>query len=206
MLFTLLYPLITLPLTIASFTCRPEGPVLPKPSTLSKSPIFASAAANLSHALTAAVSGDINAGWPVFNVSFSLGLVSGSQADPTIPLWEYHHLAEGNTRGTKKLDRDSQYLIGSVSKVISDYILLATDVDINAPVMDFLPELGDEKSRIRWSEVSLRMLASHLSGAPANCTSHVQKEIKRSMLMLYQMASPSTITSRMPFSPGAFHP
>ena len=163
--------LAALPSLVSStLTCRPEGPVVPKPSSLHQSDIFKTAAANLTDALDAAIAGDIEAGWPVKNVSFSIAVVTHDQEDPGVPIWEYHHLAERNTRGTKKLDRDSQYLIGSVTKVISDYILLKSDVDLDAPVTEYLPKLADSKSRIPWGDVSLRMLASHLAGAPTNCT------------------------------------
>ena len=165
-------------LGMTALDCRPEGPVLPKPSltSLKSSPILADAANDLSSKLDKAVKGTIKAGWDTANTSFSLALVSIDQQDAGAPLWEYHHLGEANTKGTKDLDRDSQYLIGSISKAISDFVMLQTDVDIDAPVTEFLPKLrgeGEEEEEdpmIQWGEVSLRMLASHLAGAPTNCT------------------------------------
>ncbi|PHH90335.1 hypothetical protein CDD83_3933 [Cordyceps sp. RAO-2017] len=111
------------------------------------------------------------AGWPVDNVSFSLAVVARDQAAAGVPLWEYHHLAANNVRGTHQLGRDSQYLVGSVSKVVSDYILLKSPVDLDAPVTAYLPELADASpppERLRWHDVTLRMLATQLSGAPTN--------------------------------------
>lgn len=155
---------------LGALICRPEGHVLPKPSTLANSPIFQAAITNITTSLDAAISGTINAGWPVSNVSFSLAVISStSQTDPGIPLWEYHHLASGNTRGTKNIDRHSQYLIGSITKVISDYILLRSGVDIDLPVTRFLPQLRSGKSVLVWKDVTLRMLAEHLAGVSANC-------------------------------------
>ncbi|KAM4062705.1 beta-lactamase [Hirsutella rhossiliensis] len=152
----------------AILTCRPEGPVLPKPRLRDWPPLQA-AAANLTRALDAvAVSQTAPAGWPVANVSFSVAIVSRDQGDAGIPLWEYHHLAAANVRGTSTLDRDAQYLIGSVSKVVSDYILLKSPLDLDAPVTRYLPRLGSSSSLVRWEDVSLRMLASQLSGAPTN--------------------------------------
>ncbi|KAJ4203100.1 hypothetical protein NW759_015208 [Fusarium solani] len=159
---------LTTSLAWGNLKCRPEGPVLPRPAALAESAIFKEAAANLTDTLDAAVSGSITAGWPVENVSFSLAVISADQDEPGVPIWEYHHLASANENGTKNLDRDSQYLIGSVSKVIASYVLLKSGVDLDAPVTEFLPKLGDEKSTIQWRDVSLRILASHLSGAPAN--------------------------------------
>lgn len=160
---------LTASFAMANLKCRPEGPVLPRPTAFAESAIFKDAAANLTDTLDAAVSGSITAGWPVNNVSFSLAVISADQDKPGVPIWEYHHLASANENGTKDLDRDSQYLIGSVSKVIATYVLLKSGVDLDAPVTKYLPKLGDKKSTIQWRDVSLRMLASHLSGAPANC-------------------------------------
>ncbi|KAF5595274.1 beta-lactamase family [Fusarium subglutinans] len=151
----------------AELRCRPEGAVLPRPTALTKSPIFTAAATNLTETLNAALSGSITAGWPTSNVSFSLAVVSADQDDPGVPIWEYHHLAAANTKGTKRLDRDSQYLIGSITKVFTDYLLLKSGMDLDAPVTEYLPGL-DGKSKIRWRDVSLRMLASYLGGTPAN--------------------------------------
>jgi CubicO group peptidase (beta-lactamase class C family) len=151
--------------------CVPEGPVVPKPSlsTLSCAPVLDEAVANLSAALDAALSGTINAGWATENASFSIALVSKDQPEPGVPLWEYHHLAEANTQGTTELTRDSEYLIGSISKLLSSYIMLMAGVDVDAPVIEYIPELAEPGSLIHWENVTLRMLASHLSGAPANC-------------------------------------
>lgn len=126
------------------------------------------AGANLTKTLDDAVKGVIKAGWPVENVSFSLAVVSTDQKSPGVPIWEYHHLAEKNELGTKNVTRDSQYLIGSVSKVISDYILLKSGVNIDRPVTDFIPKLKSSKSKVHWKDVTLRMLGSQLSGAPTN--------------------------------------
>lgn len=162
----------------AALNCRPDGPVFPKPplSGLSSSEILAEAAANLSSTLDDAVAGKLEAGWETSNVSFSLALVSADQQDPGVPLWEYHHLAKANTRGTKKLDRDSQHLIGSISKAISDYVMLQSGVDIDVPVVDYLPRLKGPETMIQWGDVTLRMLASHLAGVPTNCKSPTQAE------------------------------
>ncbi|KAF5594806.1 beta-lactamase 3 [Fusarium pseudoanthophilum] len=158
---------LTAQFTLAELKCRPEGPVLPRPTALSNSPIFQAATTNLTETLNAALSGSITAGWPTSNVSFSLAVVSADQDDPGVPIWEYHHLAPANTKGTKKLDRDSQYLVGSITKVFTDYVLLKSGMDLDAPVTEYLPGL-DGKSNIQWRDVSLRMLASYLGGTPAN--------------------------------------
>ncbi|KAI5459635.1 beta-lactamase family protein [Mariannaea sp. PMI_226] len=148
--------------------CRPEGPIFPRPTSLSSSSVFQKAASDLSNALDAAMSGSIDAGWPVENSSFSLAVISWDQEDAAVPVWEYHHLSEANTQGTKQLDRDSQYLIGSISKVATVYLLIKSGIDLDASVTEFLPSLNESSSSISWNNVTVRMLASYLSGLPTN--------------------------------------
>lgn len=150
----------------AALQCRPNGPVVPRPTALSDSPTVAAALSGLTDALQKAVSGDIDAGFPVENSSFSLGIVSTSQEDPGVPLWEFHHLSPRNENGTGDLARDSLYLIGSVTKVFSDLVLLKSGVDPDTPAREYLPELGGE--RINWDEITLRDLGNHQAGVPTN--------------------------------------
>lgn len=148
--------------------CRPEGPVVPRPVSLSSSPDFLSAARNLSENFSRALNGTIRAGFPTDNVSFSVSVVSLAQDDPAVPLWEYHHLSAANVNGTKELDRNSQYLIGSVSKVLSDAILLKSGLSLDDSITKYLPELASSNSPVRWENISLGALASQLSGIPPN--------------------------------------
>ncbi|KAF9765487.1 hypothetical protein IL306_002220 [Fusarium sp. DS 682] len=144
---------LTAQFTSANLKCRPEGPVLPQPTALANSSTFQAAAANLTETLNAALTGSITAGWQVKNVSFSLAVVSADQKEPGVPIWEYHHLAAANTKGTKHPDRDSQYLIGSITKVFTDYVLLKSGMDLDAPITEYLSGL-DGKSSIRWRDDS----------------------------------------------------
>ena len=153
-------------LASAVLDCRPNGPVVPRPTDLSKSSTFTDALSDLTDALQKAVDGEIDAGFPVENSSFSLGVVSISQDDPGVPLWEFHHLSPKNENGTKDVGRDSQYLIGSVSKVISDLVLLKSGVDPDTPAQEYLPEL--EGGRIKWEDITLRDLGNHMGGIPTN--------------------------------------
>lgn len=150
----------------ADLLCRPEGPILPKPTSLSLSPTFQNASAEFTESLNTLVAGNITAGWALENSSFSLAVVAWDDPEP---VWEYHHLAATNVNGTKEVDKESQYLIGSISKVISDYVLLRSGVDVDKPVTEFLTSLNSSDSSIQWQNITLRMLASHLSGAPTNC-------------------------------------
>lgn len=150
--------------------CRQEGPIVPRPVDLCKSEAFRHALDDLKKTFDAVVAGDIKGGWDVRNVSLSIGVVTLDQAEPSVPAWEYHHLASGNVNGTKSLGRNSLYLIGSVSKVITDVILLSSGVNIDDPVTDYIPSLDNSSSLIPWKNITLRALAAQLSGIPPNCT------------------------------------
>ncbi|KAI1271925.1 beta-lactamase/transpeptidase-like protein [Xylaria sp. FL0933] len=168
--FLLLYPLlllIVLPVE-ATLDCRPPGPVVPKPRRIKDHAVLAAATEKLTSALDAALAGDIEAGWPVDNTSFSVGLIAHDQEESSVPAWEFHRLSLANADGTRNLGRDSQYLIGSISKEISDYILLRSGVDLDASIADFLLELKGERSLIDWRHISLRQLAGQGAGIPPN--------------------------------------
>lgn len=156
-------------LALAALDCRPEGPVVPRPSDLADSDAFRAATVSFENTIAQALSGNIRAGWAAENTSFSIAVVSASQDSPSEPLWEYHHLADNNKDGTRNLTKGSQYLIGSVTKVFSALVLLKSGLDLDSPITQYFPNLGNNSSLIPWGNVSLRALGSHLSGAPSNC-------------------------------------
>lgn len=158
---------------VLALDCRPEGPVLPKPVNLDEAAAFRHAAIGLAHTFDAMSSGGIDVPWPVKNVSFSVAVVSADQTDGT-PLWQYHHRADANVDGTDKVDADSQYLIGSISKMITDYILLVSGMDLDVPVTNYLPRLNGSKE-MEWDSITLRMLASQTAGVPTNCKQTVSR-------------------------------
>jgi CubicO group peptidase (beta-lactamase class C family) len=149
--------------------CRPKGVIFPRPRNLEQSETFQNALDTLTTTLNAAFNGDIRAGWDIRNVSLSMALVGFDQTESSTPVWEYHHLASGNVNGTKSLDKHSQYLIGSVSKVITDAILIRTGVNMDDPVIKYLPVLNNNTALIDWNNISLRALGGHLAGIAPNC-------------------------------------
>jgi CubicO group peptidase (beta-lactamase class C family) len=92
---------------------------LPRPRDLQSSDAFQAVLQNLTAILDATFDGKIQAGFDTQNTSISIGIVSFSQPEPDVPVWEYHHLSTENANGTRELSRHSQYLIGSVSKAIT---------------------------------------------------------------------------------------
>src|SRR5262245_7324982 len=126
----------------AVLDCRPNGPVIPRPRNLAQSDIFRIPTESLTQSIQQALSGEVADGWPVEHASFSLAVVSAHQPDPAVPVWEYHHLSSANTNGTKDLSRDSQYLVGSVTKVISDLMLIKSGIDLDDPIVKYIPDLN----------------------------------------------------------------
>ncbi|KEZ46560.1 Uncharacterized protein SAPIO_CDS0356 [Scedosporium apiospermum] len=153
-------------LALAELRCRPNGPIVPRPTNLASSETINSALEELGSTLQKAIDGEIKAGWDTQNGSFSIAVVSLDQPDPAVPVWEFHHLSAANEKGTKEIDRDSQYLIGSISKAISDLILLKSGVDPDTPVRKYLPAL--DGGPINWGDITLRDLGNHQAGIPPN--------------------------------------
>ncbi|KAK4153517.1 beta-lactamase/transpeptidase-like protein [Chaetomidium leptoderma] len=165
----LVHLLLGLPVgALAQPECRPEGPVFPRPRNLNKSKPFRSALDKLTTTLDGAFNGKIRTSMDGRNVSVSVAIVGLDQKDASTPLWEYHHLGSGNVNGTKKLDRHSQYLIGSVSKVLSDAIFIRSGLNMDDAVTKYLPSLDNKTSLIDWENISLRALGGQLSGIPPN--------------------------------------
>ncbi|KAK4211907.1 beta-lactamase-like protein 2 [Rhypophila decipiens] len=158
----------TISMVAAALECHPQGPILPRPRHLSKSPTFQAAARNLTDLLDSAFAGKLTAGFVTANVSVSVSLVSLDQTSPGIPAWEYHHTAENTENGTTMVDRDSLYMIASVSKAISDAIFIKSGVPAGDAITKYVPELASKESRIDWSVITMGMLGSHLGGIPPN--------------------------------------
>lgn len=152
--------------------CPVNGPLLPRPTDLDRSQAIQEATENLAKALDSAMQKNIKAGFDVDNTSFSIALVSPHQKNANDEkngiLWSYHHLGRNNFRGTKHLNEESQYLIGSISKVFSDLLLLKSDVDLDDPITKYLPDLQKEGSPIQWSNITLSALSNHQAGIPSN--------------------------------------
>jgi hypothetical protein len=115
-----------------------------------------------------AIEGNLVSGWAVENTSFSVAFVSFDDVDPSIPTWQIHHCGSANTDGVDTVDGEVQYLVGSISKLFSDLLLLKTGIDLDDPITKHLPELNNSDSRIDWNNITLAALADHLSGIPPN--------------------------------------
>ena len=97
--------------------------------------------------------------------SFSVAVTS-----ETDTLWDYFHTARKRNEarpGVDHVDGDSLYRIASITKTFTVLGLLyqhqAGRLDLDTPISKYIPELSGE---IPWHEITLRALASQLSGIP----------------------------------------
>ena len=104
-----------------------------------------------------------------YNTS-SLSLSITSQTDT---LWSYSHTAriQNTTRpGDQHVDEDSLYRIASITKTFTVLALLqqarAGNLSLDDPVLAYIPELTSPGYVLPWKDVTLRSLASQLSGLP----------------------------------------
>ena len=108
----LLYAILVPAVWAAS--CPLWGPLLPRVQRpFDYSPV-SDANDHLENLLDQLVAGEMSADFSTANLSFSIGLVSLDNPDP---FWEYHWVATNNVEGTKASNGDSQFMIGSISKV-----------------------------------------------------------------------------------------
>jgi CubicO group peptidase (beta-lactamase class C family) len=139
--------------------CPLPGPVYPPPKNLARSGNFRDALTNLTTILDAAVIGLGNPSFLANETSFSMILTDADQQ-----LWEYHHTALTRSNGTTSVDSGSQYRIGSVSKVLTNLVLLRLGLDLEEKITKWIPELNEGKGAVGWDRVTLKDLGSHTSG------------------------------------------
>ncbi|KPA36893.1 hypothetical protein FLAG1_10309 [Fusarium langsethiae] len=120
--------------------CPILGPVLPSGFDLSKSKVVQEVKSNFPATIESILSsGIINEA----HTSFAINVFSTATNES---LYSYYHAAEAldDTLSTGKLDDETVFRIGSVSKLYTAYALLANsgfDV-VNRPVTEILPELA----------------------------------------------------------------
>ncbi|UZP36779.1 hypothetical protein NXS19_004595 [Fusarium pseudograminearum] len=148
--------------------CPILGPVLPSGFDLSKFKVIQEAKSSFPAIIESLLSsGTINE----THTSFAINVFSTATNES---LYSYYHAAEAldDTLSTGKLDDDTIFRVGSVSKLYTAYALLANsgfDV-VNLPVTMILPELaGNNRSepteKIIWEDVTIGALLSHQAGS-----------------------------------------
>jgi CubicO group peptidase (beta-lactamase class C family) len=101
--------------------------------------------------------------------SFSVEITSGSES-----LWSHFHTARKQNEsrpGDKVVDGDSLYRIASITKTFTVLGLLYQhdegNLNLDTAISEYIPELaGSDSGDIPWKDITLRSLASQLSGIP----------------------------------------
>lgn len=179
-LLALVASLGQLPFSSAAPNCPLIGPEYPAPYNLEGHPIWKAAIQNITNVFQFIDDTNIT-GVDLF--SYSLQIFSTNPGSPIV--WERHRTAKDlpkNTTGVKKVDGDTVYRLGSVSKVLTVLTFLAEAGDVywNTPVTKFIPELAkfvgrssqpgfDPVRETDWDDITIGALASQVSGLGRDC-------------------------------------
>lgn len=139
----------------------------PPPDYHPDEPVLKTTFAHINALLTIAVADPEYA-----STSFSVEITSPKQS-----LWSQHHTArERNTSrpDIPEVNGDALYRIASITKSFTVLGILqqhaAGNLSLDDPVDKYIEELREEqKGSIPWQDISLRSLASQLSGIPREC-------------------------------------
>lgn len=149
--------------TPAICNCYAPNPAFPVPSWLNGYGTLKTAFEDLDKQYNAVIED------PKFeNTSFSIEVTSTSET-----LWSYHHTASNlnTTRpGDTNVSTNSLYRIASITKTFTTLAILyqqaAGNLSLDDPVTYYIPELNSSAYTLPWKDITLRSLASQLSGIP----------------------------------------
>jgi hypothetical protein len=161
---------------------------VPVPTSLPQSALFQQTLKNITATLDQGIASQL-LGVDFNTTTFSISIFS-SVENSTLGnepfLWQYQHTAPSlasAASGTKSVDADSIYRIGSLTKVFTVLNLLVNGGAFywEQPITTFVPELAAaakslnaEQSPIEyvaWDEITIGDLASHMSGIGRDCRS-----------------------------------
>ncbi|KAI0423507.1 beta-lactamase/transpeptidase-like protein [Xylaria sp. FL1042] len=168
-------PLVLVTKILASNTCVLAGPGFPSPSHISNSLVLNETIGKFEESLRGAGLHRNDSAWAVALFS--------SKENKT--LYEQYYTPPIDV-GVPKVDRDSTFRIGSVSKVFAvwSFLIEVGDEHFNDPITKYVPELTNlsyakganpqefynDIDQVRWDEVTLGQLASQAAGIPRDPT------------------------------------
>jgi CubicO group peptidase (beta-lactamase class C family) len=147
--------------------CYDPSPAFPPPDFSRDSEDLKWTLAHIEKSLKETVSDEIYAA-----SSYSIEITSSKET-----LWSSHHTARDRNEsriGTKVVTSDSVYRIASITKTFTTLGILqqhaAGNLSLDDPIQKYIAELqGPESGNIPWKDITLRTLASQLSGIPREC-------------------------------------
>ncbi len=152
--------------------CPLDAQSYPPPTNLSANPSFQTVKKSLDTFLNAHANID-----PAEKFSFSVSVFSASEAGLA---YQYHHTSpyiKNSTQGTNEITADSIYRIGSISKLLTVYLLLinAGDKAFADAVTQYLPQLEqyaqavDDRATSLWDGITIGDLAGQMAGLSRDC-------------------------------------
>lgn len=172
--------LIQLPSSHAAPNCPLIGSEFPVPQRLVDHALWQKAVENITAIFDYI---DVSNITGVDKFSYSIQIFSTNPGPPV--LWERHRTAKDlpqNTTGVKKVDKDTVYRLGSVTKVFTVLTWLAEvgDIHWNQPITKYVPELAkfagrtslggfDNVRETAWDDITIGSLASQVSGIGRDC-------------------------------------
>ncbi|CAN9357911.1 unnamed protein product [Alternaria alternata] len=159
---------------LAAAKCFEPDIAHPPPEYNVHDPLLQEAFESINTALTAAVAAPIHA-----RSSFSVEVTSSEET-----LWSYHHTARERNASRPdipEVNGDALYRIASITKTFTVLGILyqhaAGNLSLDATVNTYLKELGEKSDGgIPWKDITLRSLASQLSGLPRECKLPIDKK------------------------------
>ena len=165
---TVISALLASTLAIPTAECPPLGPMFPFDFDPLKSASMQKAISGFPKVIDSLFTlGAINRTHTTFSVDVFSTVTNQS-------IYQYHHAAPGlnGTLSAGRLDDETIYRIGSVSKLYTAYAILANQGSLDIldhPVTDYLPELGgndpaDPLEKIVYEDVTIGALMAHQGG------------------------------------------
>jgi CubicO group peptidase (beta-lactamase class C family) len=165
--------ILLLALAIAAFSkgvyarCYNPTPAFPLPEYSQDSGQLKRVVASIEKSLKAVVSDESFA-----TSSYSVEITSSKET-----LWSTHHTARDRNEsrtGVKVVDGSSVYRIASITKTFTTLGILQQhaggNLSLDDPIDKYVAELqGPQSGNIPWKDITLRTLASQLSGIPREC-------------------------------------
>ena len=179
--FMILFLFVASLLRTTTSLCPLLGPDFPPPRNISQNSGFRKAVDSFSNIINQLLNTNSSSPIPFdsSNTTFSINIFSKFT---DTPLYEYHYTAPlfaNGSNGTKKIDGDTIYRIGSISKLFTVFAFLIEkgDANFNDPVTKYVPELRDSHlvkqkgvvNAVQWDDVTLGALASQMSGIGRDC-------------------------------------
>ncbi|KAK3326123.1 beta-lactamase/transpeptidase-like protein [Apodospora peruviana] len=161
------------PISNAKANCPLYGPLLPRPTNLVQNEAFQIAARTLDGLFPKYIDNDNSTGSDKF--SYSVEVFSGSETEA---LWSHYwtapNLQSFNNSGVKKVDTNTVFRIGSITKIFTVLTFLAAVGDgiWNDPVTKYIPEIAAMAKKTPggsmfvpdWESITVGSLASQTSG------------------------------------------